>query len=533
MSGFKFDKEGSDIDLSLGGDNGVPEGKKIPARKPPVTQQSTQNERVTPPKNEQPQKINQPSIPQRPTTLPQKPQQNVQPPQRTPVQQPVTQKRPIAQQPVAQFQTPVSQPEPTYQQPVRQTPQRPEIPLDEFSEPTRADDNQYNSYDDHVRAANAQRSENRYNSNNDYVESEPVITPKQQRRPLPKYEEEEDDEEEYVKPKRNSKSNKKRKSSPINEKRKDFRGGRKNVLFAKIGISTIIVILCFAGAKSLFFPTQFPSPTEVVSVVKQNLGVTNFPVEKASSFVINFTNTYLTYAPGQSGTDREKALSSFASETVLKAMPLRVGNATPEDAGTVVVEQSVISQPIITGVESIDDNNAVFTVQAKLSTGTTLLLSIPVYYEEKTDSMAVSAAASILPSLGLAKVPTENHQITWPNDETVVKAFKPDLERYLEAWANSDSDLVKRYLTTNATLDSKTGLNGEVAFSELKSLDVQLKVEDKDSNLREREALFTVEWADSKSTNITYTQSYLLNIIQQPDNKWYIQDITGVVTPKE
>lgn len=571
---FKFDKEGSDIDLSLGGDNGVePKTPPAPERKPSQTSSSNQDDaRASSAPNNVPLPRRSPMESQRvqptmPTTVKKidVPVVNRVPQQRPPVAVPPARQQPVvhtpAQAPIHDYDAERLQ-QARYDeeraQQVRFEAERAQQQLDveratqhAREDAERLQQSQYEAeriqraqfeadrlkralYEEERHAATeyvdyrsqqAQDYQPQYgdpqrNVNSSQKVEQPVSYPLPQ--PVQK--------EEEVKPKKKGLSffkAKEKDEQPVEKKISALRGGRKNIVYVKIGISAIIVLLCVVGGKSLFFPTQFPSPAQVTQVVRDDLQITKFPVTKANSFVINFTNAYLTYTPELSGSERELRLQQYASDLVLNLMPLRVANSTVDGAA---FEQTLVSTPIITGVESIDNNNAVFTVQAQVSTGSTILLSVPVYYDNKTDSLAVSAVASILPATGLAKVPTENHKINWASDDAIVDVFQPDLENYLSAWASSNSDVVKRYLTNDASIAAKTGLKSSVTFVSISDVAVELKDETTATKPHDREATFTVVWADAKSPNVTYNQSYLLEIAQQQDLKWYVKNITSLVT---
>ena len=537
---FKFDKESSDIDLSTGGDNGATPKKT-----------STPNNSNEPKSSDKP--VDQPQKEQ-PKILPVRTAKKLQKPSPQPVLAP---RKPIPKTGVSQKNTlpqksdnerkvlPAEQaPAPTTPISNRARPSRPhpqqethpghDVPTDSNVDVSGSEEGdipqeQY----EHVQHRRQPVQQNPIpNQENPY--EYPVNTPSyskpqqlvEQSEPLPiqKYA-----EPQMIKPSEDNKKGKTKRSlfsKSVKEKKiSGLRGGRKNVFIVKIILSGIILILGIMGGKALFFPTQFPSPQQVISAVRGDLAITKFPVNKANSFVIDFVKTYLTVTSG-SASEKDLALAKFSSPAVMDAMQMSVRN-DPNVEGS--VEQTLLAEPVITGVDAIDDNNAVFTVQSHLSSGTTLLLSIPVYYNEKNNSMAISAPASILPAIGLAEVPTENHKIEWSTDNDVVQSFQPDLENYLAAWADSNSDLITRYLTNNATLAAKTGLNKTVVFSKLNSLTVQLKEENVDANMTEREALFSVDWSDVNAPNIVYSQSYLLEIVRQPDKRWYVKDITGVI----
>lgn len=319
--------------------------------------------------------------------------------------------------------------------------------------------------------------------------------------------------------------NKKNSNVKSASRQSSYAGGRKSVFYIRTLCYVVFGVLIFSGIKASFFAEDFPKPAQIIGVVRNDLGVTQFPVSKATSFVIDFTKAYMTQTPDNSAA-REETLKQFVNSGVLNAMEMRVDNSNN-------FTQTLVGEPIITGVDSIDDNNAVFTVQVSLSTGTNLEMSIPIYYDPKKNAMAVAAPVSTLPAITLAEVPSKNHSVQWASDEVVVKAFQSDLENYLKSWAASDSGVLERYISTNATLTARTGLSNTFTFKSLEDLKVQVYDEEApNADPTRRDAKFSVVWADTKSPNVTYKQHYLLKILQQPDKRWYIEDISSVIVPE-
>lgn len=167
-------------------------------------------------------------------------------------------------------------------------------------------------------------------------------------------------------------------------------------------------------------------------------------------------------------------------------------------------------------------------MQVILSTGTTLYVDVPIYYNPTINGMAVSAPLSIMPSVGTAKVPADNHNIAWNEDKQVQDTLKPDLEKYLQAWAASDETSISRYIAKDSNLNTKLGLSGSVQFVRLDSLKVQAAATDGTGNPNIRQAYASVIWQDSNNKGMTYNQAYLLTI-KQDSGRWYINNIESTI----
>ena len=314
-------------------------------------------------------------------------------------------------------------------------------------------------------------------------------------------------------------ANDKRPRKPANK----FKGNRKVVLYARIGIGVVAGIILIAGVKTVFFPTKFPTPEQVIAVVKNDLNVTKFPVTQATGFATDFTNAYFTYDPANTSA-RDEALKKYISSGVLNTTNMNFNSSNGGDR----VVQTVVGTPLIVKTVSVDDTNAVFTMQVILSTGTTLYVDIPIYYNAANNGMAVSAPLSIMPSVGTAKVPADNHTIAWNEDKQVEDTLKPDLEKYLQAWAASDETSISRYINKDSNLNTKLGLSGSVQFNRLDTLKVQSAASDGSGDPKTRQAYASVIWQDANNKSMTYNQAYMLTI-KQDGGRWYINNIESTI----
>lgn len=474
MSGFKFDKNNEELDLSLGSDDAL--GAQNNAKKPAQKQQLPKPA------------IKQPTVePKTPPAAPQKPPISSTKPAAKPVPKPAA-KPPVASKPVVT--PPVTSPEPAIVAPAppapaqQQTP--PPLPVT-APEPIAS-------------------PEEAYSPQNNQQPSQSPIIPLQQVK--------------SVKEKTQKRPRKKETNS--------FSGNRKVVLIVRIAAGVVGGVIIFSGLNSIFFPPNFPTPNQVIAKVKEGLNITGFPTQKATGFVINFTEAYFTVDPNNYGT-RDDVLSQYISENLLQETDLVFNRAAISDnPNEKPLGQSIVGVPAIVSTYSIDDNNAVFTVQVTLSTGTTMYVDIPVYWNPDNNGMAISAPMSLVPAIGLTKIPQDNLLTEWNNDKDVVEAFEADLKKYLEAWSASDETSINRYTTDKATLMAKLGLGGTVQLERLENLEVE-GVTETTTDPKTRNARISVVWKDANNPAFTYKQSYMLVIKQKPDEKWYVDNINSIV----
>lgn len=326
------------------------------------------------------------------------------------------------------------------------------------------------------------------------------------------------------------------------KKQGNYSGGRNKVLFLRIGVFAALGVLVLLGAKSILLPGSGPTKDQVMSAAKEALGQTGFPQDAGVGFATAFTKTFLTMDPAQVA-QRDAQLKNYAPEDVIQTIDLRYRTdqdtitaadgttSAPAPAleaapGANQASQSVTQGPYFVGAKNVDEKNSVITTLSQLNNNQWVYLQIPITYDPTTLGLAVSATPTFLSPTLLAKVNADAGEPSWQSDTDVVQAFQSDLENYLLAWSASDSNLISRYITTDATVATKTGLENTVKFSRLAELSVE-SVTEESLTPNTRRAQADVIWIDP-ATNIVYTQSYRLVIEKQPDNRWYVKDITNL-----
>lgn len=363
---------------------------------------------------------------------------------------------------------------------------------------------------------------------------------------------EEDEEEEEYKPtkrpsrsskpssgkgktstKRNATSNKKskkksgglfgKKSTTVDEDGEElppsrFFGGRKKVLIVNCVAGAVILGVLGFGLNSIFNPPYVPSPNDMKGLVAEQLNITKFDKDGGRAIVSAFTKEYLSVDQSTS-TKKSDRLEAFTTETVASA----INSSTSTTTGW---KQSVAGEPYIVDIEAIDDANAVYNVGAKLG-NKWVYLDIPVFYDERNLSYTISGVPSFTPpptvaTLG-AKKPDEIS-----NDGAVSDKTKENITSFFRTWAASDAEGLGRYITGDADAETRGGLQGTVAFLNLKSYTVETKKLE-DPTEKTRRAFAVVEWGNSsKGPAMKYEQTFELELFRQPDDRWYVADITPV-----
>lgn len=296
-----------------------------------------------------------------------------------------------------------------------------------------------------------------------------------------------------------------------------FSGGRSGVVVVRVFAVMIVAVLMLAGGKSIFFPTQIPDPTTITNVVKKRLGVTNFPAENGQAFVTSFTRLYLTVDPANiSSTD---IYAPYMNSTLASSMTTSNGAAG---------KQTITEGPIISGVKSVDDENAVYTVGVKLSSGTNwVYVDVPVYYDKDKVGFAVSGMPAFAPAP--TKITAPQAGAPFERDAKLADSVKTSvMEQFFPAWAASNTAGINLVVLGDANSEAKIGLANAVKFVSIQDFTVEIKqTGDVDETTRKAQA--TVIWASPTDAKITYTQQYNMVLFRQPDNRWYIKELTSGV----
>lgn len=299
----------------------------------------------------------------------------------------------------------------------------------------------------------------------------------------------------------------------------NYAGNRNKVLILRIVVFSFIAIFAFAGMKATFFPTKGPTANNVIATAKFGLGITKFPTDQGSAFVLGFSKVYLTIQKdGQ--TERNKQLAIYAPANVITAQQFgKSGGNDPVDT------QVITAGPYVSGVVSKTDELAVYTVSAQVNNERWVYMDVPVYYDLEAHTFAISGAPSFVPAPEQAKLkPTKKEWTT--DDLKAVDEFLPDAKLFFAAWADSKKDSMAVHTDPAADTATKTGLAGAVKLKEVSKVSIQPAEEAKDPTVRK--ARVTVVWDNALVPGTTYSQSYDLTLVKKESElHWKIRTLTG------
>lgn len=236
-----------------------------------------------------------------------------------------------------------------------------------------------------------------------------------------------------------------------------------------------------------------------------------FPSDRASAFATQFANNYLSFDATQPQ-GRAARLAPYLPD----ASDAQFGWDGNGKLSVTNIEPFA--------VEVVDAQNAVVTVACQTG-GRRLHLSVPVYYSG--EKFVVSGRPALLPAPGRADLP----QVAGPEgDQDAETELRPQLEGFFKAYAEGDSEGMRRYLSAGVDLPS---FGGAFTFAELKSVVVPV-------GGATREITAVVVWSvptgatpsaepgatDPSAVAGRLEQAYRLTVEKQGD-KWFVDDIRG------
>lgn len=362
-----------------------------------------------------------------------------------------------------------------------------------------------------------------------------------------------------------------KKGKPVKSKKvkkvSQFAGDRRKVLIARITVFSILGILVFSGLAS-FLPkssglTASDGPL-IISKVRQNLGVTDFPRTSGEGMALGFSKTYLNYDPDQREA-RSNELKNYATEGILSQIDIRpatgeellaaasvtasnnAAGATDENGQPITTNVTATGKQIVTDGPYLVKSTmiqygeaAVFTTKTEINDSKWIYMEVPMFYDKNTGSLAVSGSPTFANDISVANVPENQYSYSWTGDREIEGLVKDDLANYMKAWAASDTTTLDRLTIKKdgknvATPAALGGLNGTVQLVRVGEFSVEQKkaltddsTSEERTNFNTRQAQMTVIWLEP-SSGMVYSQTYRM-VLQYANDDWFVSDIENVTT---
>lgn len=326
-----------------------------------------------------------------------------------------------------------------------------------------------------------------------------------------------------------------------------YSGKRRNVMIARIAIFTILAVLVGNGVLNILPKSSNLTASDsslIISQVRQNLNVSDFPRTKGEGVAQGFTNVYLNYNPATK-VERFELLKKFGPEKVISAIDIRPANEQELAAsgltvsGTDMQTQKVTQGPyVVNSLMFKGGTAALVTTMSQINNKQWIFLQIPLYYNASNQDVSVSGPVTFGPPNGVTDIPANEGSESWNEDRDVAAAVKEDLTTYMKAWTASDTTNIDRYLVKEngkivSSLEAQEGLNSSLNFVSLNSISVEAKKKPEEETTASmldyytRKAEVKVTFIEPTS-GIIYQQTYRL-LLRYINEDWFVKDIQNVV----
>ena len=325
-----------------------------------------------------------------------------------------------------------------------------------------------------------------------------------------------------------------------------YSGKRRNVFIARIAIFAILALLVGNGVMNMVPKGSGLTASDgplIISKVRENLNISDFPRTKGEGTALAFTNTYLNYTP-ETREERAEALKIFAPEKVLSQNEIRPATEQELTAAGLPVGVDTTVQVVSEGPYVVSSlmfkggTAALITTMSQINNGEWIYLQIPMYYNKDNGNVTVSGPITFGPPNGTTEVPANETTDTWNDNKEISSSIKEDISTYMIAWAASDTTNIERYLVKEdgkvaATLEARKGLGGSVQVLSVSSLTVQDKKKPEEetaaamADYNTRQAEVKVMFLDP-SSNMVYQQTFRM-VLKYVNEDWFVEDIRNTV----
>lgn len=293
-------------------------------------------------------------------------------------------------------------------------------------------------------------------------------------------------------------------------------GGKRRMQKAvQVALAVILLVVVAAGVSAIVRPApRVLSSAAITTIAQDAVAGTGFPAQAAETFAVQFAQTYYTW----NGADRDARLARTAD--LDSYLP-----ASVDDGWDGQGVQTIARGPFIArDTRSADRNNGTVSLALQTDSGAWLYPQVMIWADD-TGSLTVAATPVLGPAPARASFPGNSASVTGDVDTAAARAVQPVLTGFFTAWAASDSNALDRYLTQDAAVPARQGLDGAVDFGAIS--DVVVSAENNSDGSRSASA--TVQWVygdPAQPTSSTTSQTYLLTLVQN-SGQWSLRDIAA------
>lgn len=357
----------------------------------------------------------------------------------------------------------------------------------------------------------------------------------------PEFEEEVDDDKyidkkrKKIKPIGGKRSKRKIKASEFDE--------RKNVLsktrILRSIVMFVIVALFGLGLKNTFFPSHIYTSEQIKAFARQGAGQTGFPRERGQAFAESFTNTFLSIDATKP--ELMDSLSHYyggdVSATHMGFEQLRMsrGNETKQSVLIPATTFEVImttNNAALYKVSAFVSNTDGSTADGAVSAGRWVSFAINVYYDEDTDTLAITQdSPSLIPTYEIS------NQMDVPNpaplgngavNNEIMPSLLPTIHGFVNAYAEASVDsheAIIQYIIDKDNPELYSGFGGAVKLDGTPENAITKTVYDTDDP-NEYKVDVEVNWVDNKASggenSVSYRAKYVMTIRDVGESKYLV-----------
>lgn len=329
----------------------------------------------------------------------------------------------------------------------------------------------------------------------------------------------------------------------VNDKNLD---DRKNTLvFLKV-IRFILLIIIFGlfglGIKNTFFPAQIYTNEDIENIVKTSMGETGFPKDRGRAYAQEYLNAYLNSTQSKLSRDLLSKLQNNIDKNSSDSVDNSLSGKSLTNATTFL--QKPFYYPTLLSEKVYTLNSAVYKFSVFMTNsngeltdrdgnlnGSWVSFQVSVSYDEKTDSLFVVEAPTLIPNYNINKSTNTFYYkkpgTGEPADSKINESLKSTIYGFLEAYSKSsfkEHSALDQYIPHDKPIKLINGFNNTVKL-ETNSVNYNTYTTAKEN---EWKVDITVSWLDLQSSNnsegVKYESHYLMTIQKTEDNVYLVTD---------
>lgn len=328
----------------------------------------------------------------------------------------------------------------------------------------------------------------------------------------------------------------------VNDKNLD---DRKNTLvFLKV-IRFILLLVIFGlfglGIKNTFFPAQIYTNEDIENIVKTSMGETGFPKDRGRAYAQEYLNAYLNSTQSKLSRDVLSKLENNIENNNNSSNNILSGKSIT-NASTFL--QKPFYYPTLFSEKVYTLNSAVYKFSVFMTNsngeltdrdgnlnGSWVSFQVSVAYDEKTDSLSVVEAPTLIPNYN-KNSPSSSFYYKKPgtgeqSEGKITEALKSTVYGFLEAYSKSsfkEHSALDQYIPHDKPIKLINGFNNTVKL-ETNSVNY-ITYDTKKEN--EWKLDITLSWLDLQSSNnsegVKYESHYLMTVQKTEDNVYLVTD---------